>query len=293
MAGWRTIVITERCKLDVRYNNMNIRKKDELNIVNISEIAVLIIESTAVSLTTSLLSELSKNKVKIIFCDEFHNPESELIPYYGSYDCSERVKKQFQWYEDFKENVWTLIVYEKIKKQMENLKYLNKEQSDLLFKYMNEIEHFDVTNREGHAAKVYFNSLFGKKFSRENMNDKINKALNYGYAILLSSFNREIVLNGYLTNLGIFHKNKFNPFNLSCDIMEPFRPIVDKKVYFMEFEDFKTEEKRQVQSILKEPIYINKKKYYLLDAIKIYTKSILDALDNNDISLIRFYENEL
>ena len=176
---------------------------------------------------------------------------------------------------------------------MENLKYLNKEQSDLLFKYMNEIEHFDVTNREGHAAKVYFNSLFGKKFSRENMNDKINKALNYGYAILLSSFNREIVLNGYLTNLGIFHKNKFNPFNLSCDIMEPFRPIVDKKVYFMEFEDFKTEEKRQVQSILKEQIYINKKKYYLLDAIKIYTKSILDALDNNDISLIRFYENEL
>ena len=75
--------------------------------------------------------------------------------------------------------------------------------------------------------------------------------------------------------------------------MEPFRPIVDKKVYFMEFEDFKTEEKRQVQSILKEQIYINKKKYYLLDAIKIYTKSILDALDNGDISLIRFYENEL
>lgn len=75
--------------------------------------------------------------------------------------------------------------------------------------------------------------------------------------------------------------------------MEPFRPIVDKKVCLMNLEDFKIEEKRKIQSILKEQIYINKKKYYLLDVIKIYTKSILDALDNGDISLIRFYENEL
>lgn len=293
MAGWRIIVITDRCKLDVRYNNMNIRKKDELNIVNISEIAVLIIESTAVSITTSLISELIKNKIKIIFCDEYHNPESELLAYYGSFDCSERLKSQIKWDKNLSETIWTIIVYEKIKKQMENLKIFNLYQYKLLKKYMSEIEHFDVTNREGHAAKVYFNALFGEKFTRDNRKDLINIALNYGYAILLSAFNREITLNGYSTCLGIFHKNKFNPFNLSCDIMEPFRPLIDRKVYTMNFTDFKTEEKREIQMVLKEKVYINKKKYYLLDAIKIYTKNILDALDNNDVSIVRFYENEL
>ena len=85
-------------------------------------------------------------------------------------------------------------------------------------------------NREGHAAKVYFNSLFGKGFSRDDMSS-VNAALNYGYGILLSNFNKEIVADGYLTQLGIKHINEYNPFNLTCDLMEPFRVLVDEIVY--------------------------------------------------------------
>lgn len=136
MAGWRTIVITERCKLDLRYGIMNIRKNDVLNQVNISEIGVLILESTSISITTSLLSELIKNRIKVIFCDEQHNPQSELMSYYGSYDCSERVKKQIEWTKQCKEKLWTIIVYEKIKKQMEFLHRLGKEQCNLLLEYL-------------------------------------------------------------------------------------------------------------------------------------------------------------
>ena len=125
MAGWRTIVITDRCKLDLRYGSLNIRKNDSLKQVNISEIGVLIIESTSVSITAALLSELMKNKIKVIFCDETHNPESELIPYYGGYDSSERIKSQINWSNEIKESLWTLIVSEKIRKQKEVLKSLN------------------------------------------------------------------------------------------------------------------------------------------------------------------------
>ena len=92
--------------------------------------------------------------------------------------------------------------------------------------YIKEIKFNDATNREGHAAKVYFNALFGMNFNR-NADNAINAALNYGYSIILSAVNREVVSNGYLTQLGLFHDNMFNQFNLSCDIMEPLRILID------------------------------------------------------------------
>ncbi|AIZ36870.1 type II CRISPR-associated endonuclease Cas1 [Parvimonas micra] len=293
MAGWRTIVITERCKLDLRYNNMNIRKNESLKQVNISEIGVLLIESTSVSITSALLSELMKNKIKVIFCDETHNPESELIPYYGGYDSSERIKSQIFWDDEIKENLWTLIVFEKIRKQMEVLKYFNLKEYKLLENYMFQVEHFDLTNREGHAAKVYFNSLFGVNFNRDDKENVINMALDYGYSILLSLFNREVVSNGYITNIGLFHRNKFNPFNLSCDLMEPFRPLVDKLVVEIGIDNFGTDEKRDLQKLLSSQLIIKNKEYYLPDVIKIYTKSLLDGLDERDLTNLWFYENEL
>ena len=91
------------------------------------------------------------------------------------------------------------------------------------YKFLEDIKEVkigDKTNREGHAAKIYFKELFGKEFVRHN-DDVINSALNYGYAILLSTINKEIINNGYLTQLGIHHKNEFNEFNLTCDLMEP------------------------------------------------------------------------
>ena len=293
MAGWRTIVITERCKLDLRYNNMNIRKNESLKQVNISEIGVLLIESTSVSITSALLSELMKNKIKVIFCDETHNPESELIPYYGGYDSSERIKSQIFWDDEIKENLWTLIVFEKIRKQMEVLKYFNLKEYKLLENYMFQVEHFDLTNREGHAAKVYFNSLFGVNFNRDDKENVINMALDYGYSILLSLFNREVVSNGYITNIGLFHRNKFNPFNLSCDLMEPFRPLVDKLVVEIGIDNFGTDEKRDLQKLLSSQLIIKNKEYYLPDVIKIYTKSLLAGLDERDLTNLWFYENEL
>ena len=91
---------------------------------------------------------------------------------------------------------------------------------------MGQVELLDASNREGHAAKVYFNALFGMDFTR-SADISINAALNYGYSLLLSAFNREISANGYLTQLGIYHNNMFNHFNLACDFMEPYRVIVD------------------------------------------------------------------
>lgn len=289
--SWRIIVISKRAKLDLQLGYMVVRSEEVTKIV-LSEISTILIESTAVSLTTSLLSELSKRKIKVIFCDEKRNPSSELVSYYGSHDTSNKIRKQIAWKQNTKEAVWTEIVTEKIRKQKEILEILGKEESELLLSYIKEITWNDGTNREGHAAKVYFNALFGLDFTRTEDN-YINAGLNYGYSIILSAFTREIVANGYITQLGLFHDNMFNQFNLASDLMEPFRVLIDQKVLRMKLMDFEHEEKMQLVNVLNQEVLIDGKKQYVNNAIKIYCKSVFDALNDDDSSLMRFYRIEL
>lgn len=289
--SWRVIVITKRAKLDLQLGKMVVRSDETVKIV-LSEISTILIESTAVSLTTSLIAELAKRKIKVIFCDEKRNPSCELVNYYGSHDTSNKVRRQIAWKQSTKEAVWTEIVTEKIRKQKELLEASGKEEAALLASYLREIVWNDETNREGHAAKVYFNALFGLDFTRTEDNF-INAALNYGYSIILSAFTREIVANGYITQLGLFHDNMFNQFNLASDLMEPFRILVDREVTEMKLLQFDHEEKMQLVNILNQEIQIDGKTQYVNNAIKIYCKSVFDALEEDDSSLIRFYGIEL
>lgn len=289
--SWRTIVISKRAKLDLQLGYMVVRSEEVTKIV-LSEMSTILIESTAVSLTTGLLAELSKRKIKVIFCDEKRNPSSELVSYYGSHDTSNKVRKQIAWKQKTKEAVWTEIVTEKIRKQKEILEILGKEESEILSSYIKEITWNDGTNREGHAAKVYFNALFGLDFTRTEDN-YINAGLNYGYSIILSAFTREIVANGYITQLGLFHDNMFNQFNLASDLMEPFRVLIDQKILQMKLIDFEHNEKMQLVDVLNQEVLIDGKKQYVNNAIKIYCKSVFDALNDDDSSLMRFYRIEL
>ena len=289
--SWRTVVITSNAKLDYQLGCLVVRK-DKMTKIHLSEVSVLLIESTAVSMTAVLLNALIEKKIKVIFCDEKRNPSAELVPYYGCHDSSQKMRSQIRWSEGMKEAVWTEIVTEKIRQQAELLENIGRQESNLLEEYIEELEPGDATNREGHAAKVYFNALFGMDFSRSSMNS-INAALNYGYGILLSAFNREIAANGYLTQLGLFHDNMFNHFNLGSDLMEPFRPLVDRIVYGMMPDKFEKEEKLRVLSVLNEEVWIGNKREYVNNAIRTYCKSVFDAIEEQDVSMIRFYRNEL
>ena len=287
--SWRTVVITGIAKLDFKMDCLVIRKQEETVRIHLSEIGMVIIESTAVSLTAMLLCELVKHKIKVIFCDEKHNPHSELLPYHGSHDTSAKIRNQVAWSEKDKELVWTEIVSEKIRQQSIHLQEHGAyDEADMLMKYITEMQPGDASNREGHAAKVYFNALFGMDFTRSEDN-AVNAALDYGYGILLSCFNREIIASGYMTQLGLFHDNMFNAFNLASDFMEPFRPVVDRIVAVMEPECFATDEKREVLRFLSEEVVIDGKVQYVSNAIKIYCRSIFDALNERDVSRIRFY----
>ena len=285
--SFRTIVVKERCKLDLKFNHLVCRGEKEIKVF-IPEISVLILESTTISITTALISELTKNNVKIIFSDEKHNPESELLPIYGAHNSSKQIAKQIGWAELDKQRVWTEIIRFKITKQMNFLKELCfYKEAIMLEKYLSELEFYDKTNREGHSAKVYFNALWGMDFSRKKF-IYTNLALNYGYAVLLSCFNREIVSKGYLTQLGIWHKNEFNQFNLASDLMEPFRIIIDKIVY--DLQDNDEDYKCKILNMFNLKFKINGIEYFLENVINIYLQSIFDSIETGDISLIRIYE---
>lgn len=287
--SFRTVVISNRSKLDLRMNYMVVRGEQTSKVL-LDEMDVLIVENPAVSLTGCLLEALVSKKVKVIFCDGRHNPQSELVPYYGSHDCSRKIRNQLKWSPQVQGQIWTMIVKEKIGKQaafLTDLGYV--EEAEMLGRYAMELTYRDETNREGHAAKVYFNKVFGMDFNREQ-DTPVNAALDYGYSLLLSVFNREVVENGYLTQLGFFHDNIYNPFNLSSDLMEPYRVLVDRIVRSNDFKKFETEEKHAVLEVLKSEVTINHFRQVLPNAIKIYVKSVFDALLYEDAAQVAFYE---
>lgn len=289
--SWRTVIISNRCKLDLKMGYMVVRGEETKRIF-LDEIGILLLESPQISMTGALLSALCKNKTRIIFCDEKRSPYGELEPYYGSHDSSRKIRNQIKWSDEQKGIIWTKIVSEKIRNQSHFLREKGCEnEAILLEKYIDEIEFCDASNREGHAAKVYFSAIFGKQFSRCQENS-INSALNYGYSLILSAVNREVAINGYVSQIGLFHDNIFNPYNLSCDLMEPFRIIIDKKVVEMSGDkiDFDTYFKRELVALLNSTVRIDNSRQTLLNAIKIYCKSIFDAINENDLSNIKFAE---
>lgn len=290
--SWRIVTITSRAKLDYKMDYLVVRTEEKINRIHLSEISLLLIESTAVSLTAYLLCELARHKIKVIFCDEKRNPFGELTQYYGSHDTSLRIRTQIAWQPEIKAFVWSEIVRAKIIGQISVLPKERTDAINLLQSYIPEIEPGDQTNREAHAAKVYFNALFGMTFSR-NAEDVTNAALNYGYGILLSAFNREVAACGYLTQIGIFHDSMFNPFNLSCDLMEPFRPFVDQIVYEKQFHELEHEQKILLVQQLNREIVIDEKRHYLNNAIKLYCRSVFEALNEKDLSKIKFPQYEL
>ncbi len=291
--SWRSVVISSRCKLDYKLGYMVVRA-EETSRVFLDEIAVLIIENPAVSLTGCLLEALNEKKIKVIFCDTKRNPYAELVPYYGCYDCSRKIKTQFSWTHEMKGLLWTNIVKEKILQQAKFLQKLRHfREAEMLEQYAEEVAYYDETNREGHAAKVYFNAVFGMDFTRSACN-QINAALNYGYSILLSAFNREICASGYLTQLGLFHDNVFNYYNLSCDLMEPYRILVDREVYnFGKDFTFGVEQKHKLVDLLNAQIIINNTHQTVLNAIKIYVRSVFEALNTGNVTETYHYSHEL
>ena len=157
--SWRVVVIESQSKLDYKMGYLVVRGLETKRVL-LDEIAVLLIENPAVSMTGVLIAALTEKKIKVIFCDAKRNPIAELVPHHGCHDSSAKIRSQIAWEQMVKDSIWRDIVSEKIRKQADFLLEIGcSEQARMLSGYTEQIELADTTNREGHAAKVYFLSL--------------------------------------------------------------------------------------------------------------------------------------
>lgn len=277
--NFRTVVIAQSAKLDLRMNHLVVRGAEQTTKIHLGEIGTLVIESLQVSLTAALLAELAEKKIRVLFCDRQHSPLAELLPYYARHDCSRKVRCQTTWREETKALVWQRIVQAKISCQADILAACIGEDSAVrqLREYAAAVQPADTGGREAVAAKIYFAALFGPEFTRTQPT-AINAGLNYGYTIILSMLNREVKAAGYLTELGIFHDSQHNFFNLSSDLMEPFRPLADYCVKQHIGKEFGVKEKRTLQMLDTLPVSLDGRRLELAAAVRQYTRQICEML---------------
>ena len=285
--GWRTVIVNTHSKLSYKNNHLIFKDASRTELIHLSEVDILLLETTDIVLSTMLIKRLVDENILVIFCDDKRLPTAYLMPYYGRHDSSLQLSRQITWCEEAKAQVWTTIIAQKILNQafyLGSCGFLEKSQS--VIDLYHGLNLFDPSNREGHAARIYFNTLFGNDFSREQDSD-INAALDYGYTLILSMFAREIVLSGCMTQFGLKHANQFNQFNLASDIMEPFRPIIDRIVYENRNSSF-VKIKRELFTIFSDTFHYNDKDMYLSNIISDYTKKVIQALNQPEKGVPEF-----
>lgn len=284
------VIYVEKCEyLRLYLDNLKVMVKDNDILFPISDIQILVIDNYQSNISVPLINKLTENNVCTIICGVDHLPKSYILPINGNFATSGNINKQISWEKERKALLHSIIVKYKIENQIEILKQNNKSHEVIkkLYEFVDSIELDDRTNREGLAAKMYFRELFGSDFIRFD-DDVINAGLNYGYSIFRSLITSIIVAKGYIANIGIFHKGKQNMFNLSDDIIEVFRPIVDDYVYNTMRDEilFKQEHREKLIQLTNKKILIDSRKQTVANAINQYLDSIFNYLDDETNKVI-------
>lgn len=199
--------------------------------IHLSDIASVVVHSYRAMLSKNLIVALAEQGIPLVYCDSSHNPVTVSLPVAGHFKQVERAIWQAEASAPLKKQLWKQIVSAKIKEQARTLEAIDKIAFDSLMKLSKEVQSGDKGNVEAQAARIYWTRLMGEDFKRERSEYHVNPALNYGYTVLRSCVARAVVGAGLNPSLGLFHKNKFNNFCLVDDLLEPFRPMVDRIVY--------------------------------------------------------------
>ena len=199
--------------------------------VPIEDIGILILDSPHITLSNALIAELNQNNVAMLSCDAQHLPYGLMLPMFSHHAFTEKMYQQLESSQPLKKNLWQQTIVAKISNQAAFLRQHGIDDRKMQY-YLGLVRSGDPQNVEGRAAAYYWEQLFmsHKNFTRSRDGEMPNPMLNYGYAILLAIVARAIVASGMIPAVGIHHRNKYNPWCLASDIMEPYRPYVDRLV---------------------------------------------------------------
>lgn len=229
----RTLFFSTPLDLSLRNNQLVVstRQMPEVkNSVPIEDIGFVVLENQQINITLPLLNALSDNNAAVIICGDNFMPNAMLMNLDSNTTQGEVYRSQIEASEPLKKGLWKQVVEAKIRNQAALLNKLGKD-GDKLKPYYSNVKSGDSDNREGIAAKIYWNELFGDDFIRQREGSSPNNLLNYGYTLLRAAVARALMGSGLFPAFGIFHRNRSNAFPLADDIMEPYRPFVDEIVF--------------------------------------------------------------
>lgn len=207
-------------------------KKEAITTIPIEDIGVMILDHKQITMTQGLMEKLLTNNCAVITCDSNHMPHGLYLPLEGNTIQTERFKNQIEASLPLKKQLWQQTVQAKISNQASVLQKMTGSTTKNMQAWVNKVRSGDPDNYEARAAVYYWANLFSEidGFTRHREGVPPNNLLNYGYAILRAIIARSLVGSGLLATLGIYHRNKYNAYCLADDIMEPYRPFVDKLV---------------------------------------------------------------
>ena len=311
---WRSVVVDQRARLSYALGALKIKNKDgNIQRIPLYNVSAVMIATLQARISSCLIDQLRQRNISLIFCDSGKMPAAEIVGYSQPSQTSARLKQQIQWTPQAKVAVWERIIQLKLTVQQKLLVELGAPFAQNRWNdFISQSDASQCPRQEGLAARTYFRILFGKEFHRFGKNasragyltadernasknkpeeeDIINRALNYGYAVLRSAMTRALTIRGFNPALGVCHCSGSNPFNLTYDLIEPFRPFVDRIVYRRRENPFDWEFKRNLIAVLNEPAVYKRKTAELSTIMEYYLTDVVRALKNGDrnISTIDF-----
>jgi CRISPR-associated protein Cas1 len=258
----------------------------------IEDIGIVILDHQQITVSQALISKLLANNVAFVTCDNTHHPTGLLLNLDGNTLQSQKFQAQVEATVPLKKQLWQQTVSVKLNNQAAMLESIRVPAKNLR-NWAGEVKSGDSENHEATAAAYYWKRLFPDflEFRRERYGPPPNNLLNYGYAILRAIVARSLVSSGLLPTLGIFHKNQYNAYCLADDVMEPYRPFVDKSVVNIvrmngKFLELTPNMKKELLSVPAMDVRINDEKSPLMVAVQKTTASLAKCFEGKQRKIL-------
>lgn len=290
--AWRGVHLTRPSRLNFADKQIVVAQDDGEVRVPIEDVAWVILDTQQFSITGTLLAACMEAGIVMIACDAKHTPCGLAIPFHGHFRQPAVAQAQIGMSEPLKKRLWQAIVQNKIENQAAVLAHRSPEGASAMREMMRWVRSGDPDNVEARAARHYWSRLFSE-FTRSNEGDRRNKLLNYGYAVVRAAVARSLVASGFLPAIGLNHNSATNAFNLADDVVEPFRPFVDRIVVEMAGppstwrDELTIEDRRALAAVLLENADLGGEQVSLLVASEMTAVSLARAIEQKSVDVLK------
>ncbi len=282
--AWRGVHLSQKARLSLADGQMVVEQADGTVRLALEDLAWLVLDTPQASLTANLLSACMEAGLVVVTTDASHLPNGILLPFHGHHRQAGMAEKQVAMSAPLKKRLWQAIVKAKITNQAAILDKTGRDGGKLVAEMARHVGSGDPDNVEARAARQYWSCLFND-FRRDDDQDRRNKLLNYGYAVLRAVIARALVASGLLPAFGLHHASIGNAFNLADDIIEPFRPFVDLLAQAQapaKDDELSLEDRRAMVAILLADVSLGRDTMTLSAAVEQVAASLVRAITSAD-----------